>query len=146
MKIEDKCKIVADSFQWWATTANKYLEEDSWTEGRIQFVEERFAIHERIENAFERYDWKLFVPGDVKAASFPLPFSVKLSVAVTGFRCKEYVHVLNPQDKEHLIIYRTKDKAKSLEQGSVVSGFVWANKKVLFAGRQFPVASKVKLK
>lgn len=144
--IRQKCEIVADNFHWWATTANRYLEEDSWTAGRIQFVEERYQIYERNEAAFEKYSWKLIVPGDVKAATWPLPFSVRLSVAVQGFKSKEYVHILNPKGRPHLILYRTKDKAKSLEQGAEVNGKVWATKKVLFAGRQFPVASKVSLK
>jgi hypothetical protein len=70
---------------------------------------------------------------------------VGLCAAVWGFKCKEYVHVLNPKRRPHLILYRTKDKAKSLEQSSEVTGKVYAQKKVLFAGRQFPVASKLEV-
>ena len=146
MDINDKAKTVADSFHWWATTANKYLEEDNWTEGRIGFVEERYSIHERVEKALARGCYKLTVPGNVKAANWPLEFDVKLAVVVSGFRSKEYVHILQPKNQPNLILYRTKDKAKSLEHGSTVTGKVWANKKVLFAGYQFPVASKVVLK
>ena len=145
MDIEQKCKVVADGFHWWSKTANRYLEEGQWTDGRVQFVEQRYSIHERIDRAFERQDWKLSVPGNVSLCKWSVEFDVKLAVVVSGFRSKEYVHVLNPTGTTNLILYRTKDKARALEQGASVSGKVWAKDKVLFAGRQFPVASKVKL-
>ena len=68
MEITEKCKAVADAFDWYANAANKYLQEDNWTEGRIQFVEERYAILERIQKGMASGSYKLFIPLPVRTS------------------------------------------------------------------------------
>lgn len=146
MEVKDKCEIVATSFQWWSTTADKYLQEDIWTDGRIQFVEERYSVYERVMKGLENNSYKLVVPSDVKAASHDIDFRVRMSVAVTGFRSKEYIHLFTPTDRNNLILYRTKSKGLSFPQGSLVRGKLHPHSgKTLFAGLEFPAIRKATL-
>lgn len=142
--ISRQCEVVANNFQWWAKTAEKYLQEDSWTEGRIKFVEERFSIYERVQNGLQKNDYKLTVPGDVKATNSDLDFRILMSVMVSGFRSKEYVHLIGIRN--HLMLYRTKSKGNSFPQGCVVRGKLYPHSgKTLFAGVEFPAIRKATL-
>jgi len=144
-EIKEQCKVVAENFQWWATTANKYLEQDDWTEGKIKFVQERFKLYERVNEGLQKQDFSFTIPMSVKTS--PSKWYVSLSVAVTGYRCMEHVHLLVTDANNSLLLYRTKDKARALEHNTHVVGNVWVRpEKVLFAGQQFPVAQKVSLK
>ena len=61
MDIHEKCKAVADSFGWYATTANKYLTENTWTPARVQFVEERYALLTRVTAGLAKDDYPLSI-------------------------------------------------------------------------------------
>ena len=143
MDIQEKCEIVAKNFKWWETTANKYLEEDSWTEGRIQFVEERFSIYERVQKGLEANSFLFTVP---TLPNKDTDFWVRMGVVVTGYRSKEYVHLLTPANKSNLMLYRTKNKALSFPHNSTVRGIIYPYAdKTFFAGVDLPTIRRANL-
>ena len=143
MDIQEKCEIVAKNFKWWETTANKYLEEDSWTEGRIQFVEERFSIYERVQKGLKANSFLFTVP---TLPNKDTDFWVRMGVVVTGYRSKEYVHLLTPANKSNLMLYRTKNKALSFPHNSTVRGIIYPyTDKTFFAGVDLPTIRRANL-
>lgn len=138
-----KCEVVAKSFKWWETTANKYLEEDNWTEGRKMFVEERYSIYERVQRGLEANNYLFTVP---TLPNKDTDFRVRMSVVVTGFRSKEYIHLISPANKSNLLLYRTKNKSFSFPQNSTVRGIIYPyTDKTFFAGVDFPTICRANL-
>lgn len=143
MDVRDKCETVAANFKWWETTANKYLEEDNWTEGRIHFVEERYSIYERVCKGLEGNNYLLTVP---TLPNKDVDFKVRMSVVVTGYRSKEYIHLLTRANKSNLLLYRTKSKDFSFPQKSTVRGIIYPYAdKTLFAGVDLPTIRRANL-
>ena len=148
LNIEEKCRAVADGFDWYRKAAEGYLAEGNWSEGRVLFVNERYDLLERVKAGMANEGgYETFIPADVKLSKFKFTWRVALSTSVTGFRCTEYLHLLCLQGRQsNLLLYRTKDKQRVFEQGSNVKGSVWVRgKKVKFGGFDLPVASKVNL-
>lgn len=147
MDIRQKCEVVAANFHWWATTGTKYLEEDSWTDGRVRFIEERFSVYERVRKGIEAREAKFYVPLPVKQATYAQDFRVLLATSVKGFLSTEYVHILGHTGSNAVFLYRTKKKEFSLEHGTTVRGTLHFQKgKTLFAGYQWPTVAKASLR
>ena len=151
MDITQKAKAVAESFDWYANTTNKYIDDGNWTPARTQFVDERYEVLERVKAGLAKGDYPLTIPSNVNTSKHPFSWRVVLSIPVTGFKCTEYLHLLSLQDhqtaRDNLLLYRTKDHSRKLEQSATLRGSVKVrDSKVLFAGYEFPVASKVDLK
>lgn len=143
MDIQEKCEIVAKNFKWWETTAAKYLQEEVWTEGRIQFVEERFSIYERVQKGLKANSFLFTVP---TLPNKDTDFWVRMGVVVTGYRSKEYVHLLTPANKSNLMLYRTKNKALSFPHNSTVRGIIYPYAdKTFFAGVDLPTIRRANL-
>ena len=107
LDIRAKCEVIANNFQWWSSAANKYLLEDRWTQGRIQFVETRYDVYERVQKGHQKHPWKLEIPINVRQGSYPHEWRVKLSVQLQGYKCIEYVHILSPTNTNSLMLYWT---------------------------------------
>jgi len=145
--IEQKCQAVADGFDWYRKSAETYITEGNWSEGRVLFVEERYAILERVQAGLAGGGYKLSIPLPARDPKAPSSWYIALSVPVTGFRCTEYLHLLRLEGYENnLLLYRTKDKHRALEPKTTVKGLVRVrDEKVKFGGVDLPVASKVEL-
>ena len=147
LTIEEKCKAVADGFDWYKKAAERYLEDGDWTDGQVAFVNERYSVLERVQSALGGGDYKLSIPLPLRTSKNSSSWYVALSTPVTGFRCKEHLHLLILQGHDNsILLYRTKDQGRVLEAKATVSGKVRVrDEKVKFGGFDIPVASKVDL-